>query len=556
MRPGALFERRAAAVFAAALACAGLVARTHGVSAQVALRVQAQSRVSVQTRLVEDSLELSGSLGDELGIPLAERALRVQAGAVTMVVQTNARGRFSARLPLSSQRVTLSVDFDGDPHQLPTRLQRTIDTARAQVQLTLGVASTRIDLGAAAHQVSVQASGPGDMAGIALALRDERDRLLASGRTDAGGRARWQLPSRKLGEPGHGRWIVSSEPDATREQAHAELDVVRYVTSQLSLQAQRLGPRALRVDGLLETRHSALAERSVSVEVDGQALRTAQTDALGRFSIELELSTDGPVSLQARYLPEVDWLGASRFGSLHVSALVPATPSALWLLLPLLCCAPALRRLWSRPPAGPRESTRPPAHGKTAGVFEASPRAGRVAVPAISGQVLDEATARPLAEAHVRVRDENQVERELPVDAQGRFECVELPAGQHQLQVDAPGYESIGHALRLPHRGELSGMEIRLLNTRAHLLARFYEAVAAVLPPGAETGRLTPREVGSVARRSDPSHGLLRSLAEKVESAAYARPLPTQAEVATIEADARRVLRPVEVPVPGPKHQR
>lgn len=567
MPAGPSVTRRAAPILAGALLCVGLWSAPPGVAGQMALRVQAQSRLNVTAYPVEDGLEVQGTLTDELGVPLGERPLRIQADAAAVAVRTDARGRFTTRFARTTRAVLLRAVFDGDPHQLPTEWQQSIDTARAQVRLTLAVASTRIDLDASSHELTVQATAASDVAGLRVAVRDERGRVLAQGSTDARGRASWRISSRSLGAPGPGQWRASSEADAGRDQAHTELDIVRFMGTQLSLRVQPLQTGALRIEGQLRTRRESLPGRTVTLLLNGQPTFDAKTDAQGRFVRELDRAASGGSTpardqgdatvIEARYLPEVDWLGASRSPPLALPAWTASTPSALWLLWPLLFCVPALRTLWRRRRTHARASVGPALHDRPSGVVEAGRGQGRAATTQISGQVLDDSTQRPLPEARVWARASDGAECEIGIDAQGRFECADLPTGAGWLHAAAPGFMQLSHPLRLPHRGELSNLRIRLSSARAHALGRLHEVASVAMPPGVDAGRLTPREVAAeAARRHDPPHDLLRGLAERVESAAYARPIPSAEDVAAIEADALRARERLQAPPQPPKHRR
>jgi hypothetical protein len=190
-------------------------------------------------------------------------------------------------------------------------------------------------------------------------------------------------------------------------------------------------------------------------------------------------------------------------------------------------------------------------------VVEANRGEGRAATTGVSGQVLDDATQRPVPEARVWVRLSDGSERELATDTESRFQCADLPAGAGWLHAEAPGFVKLSHPLRLPHRGELSNLRIRLSSARAHALRRLQEVASVAMPPGVDAGRLTPREVAlEAARRKDAPHDLLRGLAERVESAAYARQTPSPEDVAAIEAGALLARERLQAPAPGPKQRR
>lgn len=512
-------------------------------AAQVALAVEAPTRLSVETRAEGGALEVQGTLTDDLGTPLEDRVVRVDAGAASLTLRTDARGRFAASTHGQARMVAVRVRFDGAPHHLPTEWHATVDAAREPVQLTMGLASARIDLNIPSHVVRLQANAPSNAADLEVALSDERGRSLARAVTDAQGRATLRLSSRQLGAPGAGRLTATSAADSARQAARVELPIVRYAATQLSVAAHPSPETArARIEGTLRAGRAPLAARTVTLFIDGRARFDLRTDGEGRFAREVERADEQPLSVEARYVPEVSWLGPSRSRPVTIAPRTLGTPSVWWLALPLALCAPALFALWKRgerlDPQAPLPST---LRGTGSAVYEASRRARQPASTTLGGQIVDAVTLRPLPHARAHVQTASFTEHPLAVDSEGRFRCDDLPPGQAQLRVDADGFLGVTHGLSLPHRGELAQMSVRLCSTRARALGILYEVAVPALAPAADALRLTPAEIAAATgRQGAAAHGALRTLAQRVEHVAYARATPGSAELSAIDAEAER----------------
>jgi hypothetical protein len=386
-----------------------LLLLTFSVRAQPLVRVQAGTQIILHGAHGKDGLDLRGALLDDLGAPLAGRMLHVAiaaeaAGAAPrpMTVRSADDGSFAAAATLAPGAYAVHVRFAGDNHHAGSESTRTVDLTRAEVRLAfIEPRQLRLDLDAERHPIALRASSEQGGHAVSIDVRDERGRAVLRGVTDAEGMLRASVPASALGAAGAGKLIAHSQPDALRGAARAEIAVLRWRATRVTLQAQLDAQRGrVTMQGVLRDSRSTLSGKAIGIFDGGTHIATVLSDSVGHFRHEGAPVADSATTrrtlrLQARYESDASWLGSSRSGVVEL-ALVPDAPlSPLWLLLPL-CSSAALVWLLLRRPAAERAAGKvPPAAG--IGIHPGRGRTrGRAEHRAIEGTVRDASTERPV----------------------------------------------------------------------------------------------------------------------------------------------------------------
>jgi hypothetical protein len=172
-----------------------------------------------------------------------------------------------------------------------------------------------------------------------------------------------------------------------------------------------------------------------------------------------------------------------------------------------------------RPPASPVEL--------------AKPRRGAERSTVLSGR-LEDREARALR-GRVAARGVDGSERTIETDADARFE-LPLAAGTWEVRFEAPGHAIERATVTLPHRGDWTGVTVRLESWRHRAWTILRGAVERAGLPGWE--RSTIREVVA------PADATIRSLGGAVERAVYDRTAPDADAIAELEARAKEVRPP------------
>jgi hypothetical protein len=532
--------------------------------AEPVVRVRGESRIELGVSHVEVGVSITGALRDELGAPLSERLLALEAVPLSapgepwrMQLTTDAEGRFSLEIADPEHDYRLLATFSGDETHRGVRVERRVERARSDVRLELRLPfGHTIDLDA--PELVVEAIAESDVGGNGVAMRlwDEGGRELGHGTTDKSGHLRVRVPTSRMGPPGAGLVRIESLRDERRAEAQTEARVVRKraVFLELAVQATdieagqpaQLSGRAFTHAG--PTHDEPRVAIPVGLFLGDRHLATVMTNERGEFASELWVDVEqGPLEITAR--TEGDATGSyppseARAG-LRVS---PARPVPfVWLLATSILVAIAafvsgLRRKWAA--RDDEEPSRAPSVREPTEPSISPARAhGRRDRHKVSGRIIDLRGDRGLADAEITI-EHSQAEASctLRSDASGRFESLALPAGKAHLRVSAAGYGSSELDLELPHRGEWSAVQIRLESLRARALAAFRNLAFRTLPSPRAWGIWTTREAREwITERAPEQRGSIRKLTSEVERACYARELPEAEAVASIEQAASAV---------------
>jgi hypothetical protein len=523
--------------------------------AQPLVRVQAGTQIVLHGAQGPDGLDLRGALLDDLGSPLAGRTLQVEVtdkrtghAVRQMAVRSADDGSFGAAAGQQAGAYRVRVRFVGDSHHAESEAERTVDLARAEVRLAfIHPRAMRLDLDDERQRIALRASSRAGGSGLSIEVRNERGAVVTRGTTDVDGMLRAVVPAAALGEPGHGKLVAHSQPDAQRGGALAEIAVLRWRATSLALRAQVDDRRQqVTLEGSLRDRRSGLGGEAIGIFDGSTHVATVLTDRAGRFRHGGLPPAEGKgvertLRLQARFDSDASWLGSSRSEIVEL-ALVPVPPvSPLWLLLPL-CSSAALVWLLLRRPAAERAARKaPPAVG--IGIHPGRSRArGRAEQRRIAGTVRDALTERPVRGAALSLRASDASALALYTGDDGSFRSAELGDGEWTLSISAAGYATLSGTLAIPHRGEWADVDVQLQSLRSAAVAAYRPAAMRVLPSAELWRRWTPRETLQHAQQKGRATEPFVQLTQQVEHAAYSGTPPTTDDVAAVERTAGEAL--------------
>lgn len=535
------------------LVAAAAAVGTHA-GAQPQVRIRAETRLELRTDAEGSHLVVHGHLRDDLGEPLADQPVVIRIEPATgagglgpRTVHTGASGEFELKLPQHEGLDRVSAEFPGDAAHDPTEARRPVDPSRADVRLQIQAPNgDRLDLADREHEVSVWATSPAGGGGLRIELRDELERLLATGTTDSAGRARFVVPSEVLGAAGAGRLEARTAGDDTRNPARTEVPVVRERRSRLTLEA-RPDDEGVVLEGTLRDAAGPLPGRAVGTFAEGgRHLATVLTDEKGRFRHRLDpsdLAAD-PQVVRARFESDA----AGRPSSASPPVTVPARPERgpvwPWLLVPMAATALLLLLTTRRRPA-PSAVARHPAAARPAGVDVGKGQQRAATRTDLGGQVRDNRDGRAVPGAMVTLVPAAQdAPRSVPVSSTGRFGAHALPAGRWSLRVEAEGYAPLEATFEVPHCGEWSNTVARMDSYRALVLRPFRTVAERWLPSLPQWSTSTNRELSDRVRARGAGPGFER-LAESVERVYYGAAPPTRDDLQAIERRAQEATSEV-----------
>jgi hypothetical protein len=490
-----------------------------------------------------------------VGLSLEARTPSGQRVADRRDMRTTREGEIAIPIPAGIQRIVAKATFEGDAFHREVLAEAAFDLGLVPVDLSfVEPRSSVLDLGVPTHPITIRARSEAGENRIAITLHDDADQVLANAMTDASGLARIELTSAQLGSPGLGKLSARTQGDDARSSATAELAIVRWIATSLTLELKQQGEGGLLAHGTLHAGSLPVARATISIfDADQRHVASLVTDVQGRFAGALsrtELSVAGEqtgeasVSLQARYVNDVPWLGSSEsvtrearlqttLGWRRTWAL--ATPIVIGLLLL------ALRRRVGAKAAAPLETPR------IAGVSPGQALRLRSASLSISIVVVDARTGKPIRDARAILSGPGGSHREAESAASGAIEISARAAGDCLLEVRAEGFRPLACTVRAPHRGEWTRAIVRLESLRDAALSA-WQPIAAQLAANVEgASSSTVREtLERAAHHAHVAHDSARVLVDVTEQAAYARATPSIDEVARVEQQAATMARAIE----------
>lgn len=383
------------------------------------LRVLAASDLRVEPRLSPDrsSLTLAVRLQDDRASPLARRTVTLSITSPGVAEERatltlGADGEAVHRVAIAREQgvVDVTAYYAGDGATAPrhTTIHVNLDAPYVTVDLVAPAGGVTLGAGDAPFVVTMHVgevvSFP--VRGQGVELR-EHDRVIASGVTDASGRAVLQVAPSVLGGAGvhRIRAVTSAQGERVEGPEHAVL-----VRAETSLSLVRVGGEGdasgVRLHGtLLLSSGAPLGDAPVRVARGAVTLAGVRTDAQGRFQVAVdpEVLAERAVTVRALFEPTEPWFGPSESPEVELTTPPPPQIHWLWVVAPAFVAALGLAAVLvrARGQTGSKETPRPDAASAHGDAIE------HVA-PSVTGGlrvrfvVLDRATTRPVGEAMVR----------------------------------------------------------------------------------------------------------------------------------------------------------
>jgi hypothetical protein len=516
--------------------------------AQTDIRVRATTRLELRSEPGGDAIHLAGRLLDDADSPIGAQTVVVLAlasGGASLAstpVATDAAGAFRVTFQAIPDLHTFVAQYAGDGLHDASEQVLPHDATRAPVRIEWILPDgSRLDLDRPRHPVEVRVRSTAGAGQVAVEVRDELDRVLARGRTNADGNLPMVLTRSDLGAPGTGLLSARTEGDAARAEGRADVTVLRSRGSRIEA-AARPAEGALLVEGTLRDSRGGLGRQPVGLFASNVHLETRWTDASGRFAFQLpsipERTSAHETELEVRFDSDAPWIGSSKSEILRIAPR-EAWPGRGWILTSFALTLLLLAATRRRAPSGPTRTAHraPGAHASgPARIFGRRSRR-------VGGMITDASDGRPLADARVAIQGSTPGTRSaVPVDWLGRFSSAPLSGGTWTLLVEADGYESARASIPIPHRGEWREAHVRLQSLRASAEHRYRTAASAVLPEPHLWYYWSERE--TVAHRRAHGHATteLTTLVDLVERARYGPTAPRAEALEAIDRGATAAI--------------
>lgn len=522
--------------------------------AEPSLRVQGDTRLQVQLERTGDhSVVVSGHLADELGVPVGDAQLslelRPEGGQrpARLQVVTDPKGRFDVTIARAAERYHIDAAFAGDSFHHPARKQTTLELDRAAVEWSVPAPTSVLEPDATTHTLAatLRSSAGGD----GLVVRAEQaGRVLATARSDERGAVTLTIPVANLETP-RGTITLASDGDERRAQASIVHAYLQRMQPSLSLSLTRPpGRQSVRAQGRLSIDGAGVANQPIGLFLGEQHVRTAMTDHEGEIDLDLstgDLATEVAVAptLQARFVSN-DQALADAYSEVRPIPTAPTRPSLAWLAVPLALVALSW---WQQNRSRHAAATRLGADGQD----RERPRAvvqGRAHTLArelmeVSGVVVDWDTGDPILDAELSLQALDPTDRTSPptlLAPHAAFRLTAVVAGKYALVASKPGYEPTSVKLQVPHRGQWSGVQIRIRNLRNIM----WDRGAALARNGASSSDAPPtwREIMGRLLAGRPDDRTLTHLASVVERLLYARDVPRREDVARATSEVAKTV--------------
>ncbi len=472
----------------------------------------------------------------------------------SMVPRTDDAGRFCVTLMLSADAYRLRASYAGDKLTDGVKLDLPIDLRRARLRLAFDPELHTVAL--EAKTVTLEATATTDENGIlepapnkSIALSSETGTELARESTNTSGRARFVVPTARLGPPGKGELRLMFVGDSDTSPADARAEVDRIAPVELSLASPiPEGATDEGVPAVIDVSTAAsgpVPEGSVEARLGDVVVGMAPVTS-GRARVLLTFASHGssPVEVHMRYVP------VSPFYRAQSRLIVKVTPGSgsLWRRAPLALLAVVVagflvlfRRQQRQAPKvvnAKKEELGAIGHARVDVV-----KPVQYARSGWTGEVVDAHEGTPVSGAEVRI-ERSSFHARMPLaqtraDGAGRFKLshVETLPGD-QLVVSGPLHSEL--PTTVPAEGEL---RIALVLRKRAILTSLVKWARA--RGGAYDGKPEPTP-GLVRRLASHDYRTAR-WADAVERGAFDSVTVDRAKEREIEA-----LRP-DAPEPSVK---
>jgi len=513
--PGSCYTEAMGRVFAA-LAVIWALSSAPNADAAPRLDVRARSTIELDSvRRVEGGIMVMGRVVDaNSGAPLAMAQVEVSAGELIDRVSTDTAGQFAALFAVGDQRLDISVRAFGSGLGESVTALPAFEVSKQPLELTLSVGpvtTTEVT-------VVLRASSEGrPVAGIGAPLHiDDVPSQVVHTLED--GRGELRLPrTGALAEPGRHTFSVRVPGSDLYDPASATATELLAVTTamefavpatEVAFEGHLVG-RGRLTDG---TGRAVQRARIDWVAASGDIVDAATTDEDGvfRFEVAADEIGAGPVVLQAVFESPQPWFESTRSRAIAITIAKPApipmgytlgafgaTAFALLAFVGLRT-KPWLRwlpddgdedelavaeRIAPRPVVGGLQPARASLISSVRGAHDHG----------CSFTLRDAVTHRAIA-AEVTLTFAETVHT-TTADARGRVEFENLAAGSWQARVRARFYVTESFEVRIPHRGELRGADIDMVEVRERIFDRYRDVALPHLPRPDLWGIWTPRQI-------------------------------------------------------------
>lgn len=534
------------------------VAVSPAVADPVRIQVRGAAQLRVQAWSDADGFSVRGELTDDAGSPIAVAPLvvkvfgengaqlrlsafvpcdaRVLRGARTDSVVTDERGTFCVRaggiVPAS-----ITVRYDGSETYDGGEVRATVESARgplAAVVLRFEPAVDEIDLDRETLPVSGslrigKSDAPGEAPkreGLAVVLEDERGTALAETKTGGDGRARFEIPTKMLADPGPGELRLRFAGNDALSKGSAAQSVVRQVEAKLSLAETPEGSsdEDITIEVDVTSSRGPVSGGVVEAVRDGASVGAATVSA-GKAHVVAAIGTERTtaVPITLRYVPAAPWY---RPGP-ELTTEVKIAGTGIWkqmaIAVLVLGVAAWVVAGWRRAKPKPRredEAGAPPPSGRPGvQVIGRAPSAG-----GWRGVVVDAHEGTPVPGARLSIvvpafQGDGVIARVL-ADEHGAFAFEATTVRDGRLVVEADLHSTYEQTLPPP-----SALHVALITRRRALLDRLVRWARHQGAPFDGPAEPTPGHVRRAAGRLQGNDGERWTAVEKwaaqVESSAF-----------------------------------
>lgn len=553
------------------------------------IRVKARTVIELLGLYPEnDGVIVVGRLKDKelgTGVPRRRVTLRIKSlmDGRSVVVRpgpiTDAAGRFQTFVRLVADTYQINAAFLSDGHYAAAQpLQQVLDVDKHTPAIALTL-PPRVDVSRPDVELRVSARVGTRPAQLPVTVRigDARGELLGVVTTDAGGEARLKVQTARLGRPGEVTVVGRFRGDEQHNPARADTSLVVTTTPSLSLgtsDAVLGADEEFEVSGAVRDQLGPVGGAAVSLRAMGQAVASAIADRQGRFRFRLSADDypPGQLDLRADFTPSVLWRRPATSEVLALSIEPPRPIPVHLYVVPVVVTAAVMAalvlvRFWSALASLVRRRVRvrrgdevahldedPEAPVQSGARFSRRGLRSLVTRQAsdVYGFVWDPVDRVPVGGAVVAVARDGTPALETVSTASGRFALPELSPGEYRVHVGCAGYVGEVFTIVVPHRGNLHGIRVDLVQVRVRLMEVYRRVALERLPSKELWARWTPREltrhVGSRAGRRSAPLNRLSALLERAYWSAESSDESLVGQALAIERELAHDRPPREAP--------
>lgn len=549
----------------------------------VRIQVRGAAQIRAQAWTEGEGFVVRGELVDDAGSPIAlvpllvkafaENGTQLPVGTVTACdgraprgphgeggLITDERGAFCARGARSAASVT--IRYDGSEAYDGGEVRATIENARgplAQVVLRFEPAIDTIDLDRDTVPVSgslrigkVDVVGdPPKREGLVVLLEDERGAALAETKTGGDGRARFEIPTKLLGDPGTGELRLRFAGNDQLAKVSAAQPIVRQAEARLTIDSAPEGAsdEDIAIDVSVASSRGPINGGVVEAVRDGVSVGAgAVVDGKAHVVAAVGTERTSTITLKLRFVPSAPWYrpgaelttevkiaGTGLWRQIAIAALVAGV--AAWVVA-------GWRRAKPKPRRGDETDAPPPSGRPGVQVIGRAPSAG-----GWRGVVVDAHEGTPVVGARLSIvvpafQGDGVIARAL-ADEHGSFSFDPTHARDARLVVEADLHSTYEQALPPP-----SALHVALITRRRALLDRLVRWARHQGAPFDGVSEPTPGHVRRAAARLEMQEGQRWTTVEKwagqVESAAFGSEPVHAADEESVRAAEPNALAPAK----------